>query len=129
VTHPNCVAIRLSAQCPLADLTLNTEGIDAGTRSWQIGREQAMNLTTSTLHLLAVNTSCANGFCQNVLAQVVNPLISAAQILIPVFVFIAALHKLMDHQTSGGAFVVELIVKGGGAFLVLQLVKTLFGVS
>jgi hypothetical protein len=33
----------------------------------------------------------------------------------------------MEHRESGVGFIVELIVKGGGSILVLQLVKSMAG--
>lgn len=79
------------------------------------------------MHLLM--TLLADPFSDQVKNSVASPLLNAAQFLIPAFVFIAAVHKLMEHRESGGAFLVELVVKGGGAFLIIQLVKALFGVA
>ncbi len=56
---------------------------------------------------------------------VASPLLSAAEFLIPAGVAFSGLHKLMQHQESGGGFLVDMIVKGGGAILVIQLIKAL----
>ncbi len=58
---------------------------------------------------------------------VASPLLTAAEFLIPAGVALAGLHKLMQHQESGGGFLVDMLVKGGGAILVIQLIKLLTG--
>ncbi len=60
-------------------------------------------------------------------AAVASPLLTAAEYLIPAGVALAGLHKLMQHQESGGGFLVDMLVKGGGAILVIQLIKLLTG--
>jgi hypothetical protein len=47
--------------------------------------------------------------------------------LIPAAIGISAIHKLMEHKESGGGMLVELIVKGGGSIIVLQLIKSMAG--
>ncbi len=64
-----------------------------------------------------------------VLARVANPLLTSAQFLIPAVVAISGLHKMMEHRESGGSFMVDMVTKGGGAILVLQLVKSIAGLS
>ncbi len=66
---------------------------------------------------------------QQVLARVANPLLTSAQFLIPAAVGISGLHKMMEHRESGGSFMVDMVTKGGGAILVLQLVKSIAGVA
>jgi hypothetical protein len=36
---------------------------------------------------------------------------------------------MMEHRESGGSFMVDMVTKGGGAILVLQLVKSISGVG
>jgi hypothetical protein len=66
---------------------------------------------------------------QQVLARVANPLLTSAQFLIPAAVAISGIHKMMEHRESGGSFMVDMVTKGGGAILVLQLVKSISGVG
>ncbi len=55
------------------------------------------------------------------------PLLTGTEYLIPAAVAFAGLHKLLQHQETGGGFLVDMIVKGGGAILIIQLVKNLCG--
>jgi len=64
-----------------------------------------------------------------VLDHIAGPLLTSAQFLIPSAVAISGIHKMMDHRESGGSFLVDMITKGGGAVLVLQLVKAVAGVG
>ena len=82
--------------------------------------------------LAASASSCSgggNGLCNKVLNSIADPLLTAMQILIPAAVGITAIHKLMEHRESGGGVLVELITKGGGAVLVIQLVKSIAGIN
>lgn len=60
-----------------------------------------------------------------VLDNVAGPLLTAAQFLIPTMVAISAIHKMMEHRESGGAALIEILTKGGGAILLLQLIKAI----
>jgi hypothetical protein len=60
-------------------------------------------------------------------STVAAPLLTAAEFLIPTGVAMSGLHKMMIHQESGGGFLVDMVIKGGGAVLVVQLVKTFTG--
>jgi hypothetical protein len=64
-----------------------------------------------------------------VLDDVAGPLLTSAQFLIPAAVAISGIHKMMEHRESGGSFLVDMVTKGGGAVLVLQLIKSLTGVA
>ncbi len=64
-----------------------------------------------------------------VLTKVAAPVLTSAQFLIPAAVAISGIHKLMEHRESGGSFLVDMVTKGGGAILVLQLVKSIAGVG
>jgi len=64
-----------------------------------------------------------------VLDDVASPLLTSAQFLIPVAVAISGVHKMMEHRESGGTFLVDMVTKGGGAVLVLQLVKSITGMA
>jgi hypothetical protein len=55
---------------------------------------------------------------------VASPLLTAAEYLIPAGVAFSSLHRVMQHQESGSGFLVDMLVKGGGAVLVIQLVKS-----
>jgi hypothetical protein len=65
----------------------------------------------------------------SVKSRIAVPLIVAMQFLIPAAIGISAIHKLMEHRESGGGVLVELITKGGGAILVLQLVRFMAGLG
>ena len=56
------------------------------------------------------------------------PLINAGQFLIPAAVGMSGLHKLLSHQESGAGFLTDVLVKGGGAWLLLQVVRTIAGI-
>jgi hypothetical protein len=64
-----------------------------------------------------------------VLTNVAAPILTSAQFLIPAAVAISGIHKMMEHRETGGSFLVDMVTKGGGAVLVLQLVKTLSGMG
>ena len=55
---------------------------------------------------------------------VASPLLTAGEYLIPAGVALSGLHKLMQHQESSSGFLVDMLVKGGGAVLVIQLVRS-----
>ncbi|MGC8460610.1 MAG: hypothetical protein ACP5OR_02015 [Candidatus Dormibacteria bacterium] len=61
----------------------------------------------------------------SIASQIASPLLTGMQFLIPLAVAMSGIHKLMNHQESAGGFLVEILVKGGGAILVIQLIKTL----
>jgi hypothetical protein len=90
-----------------------------------------MLAVAATIHwLVAAVTALPNDpLSQQVLARVANPLLTSAQFLIPAAVAISGIHKMMEHRESGGSFMVDMVTKGGGAILVLQLVKSISGVS
>ncbi|MBV8301955.1 MAG: hypothetical protein JOY68_08550 [Candidatus Dormibacteraeota bacterium] len=64
-----------------------------------------------------------------VLNKVAGPVLTSAQFLIPAAVAISGIHKMMEHRETGGSFLVDMVTKGGGAILVLQLVKSISGVG
>jgi hypothetical protein len=79
--------------------------------------------------MLAAVHTVADALSGPVGQQIAKPLITAMQFLIPAAIGISAIHKLMEHRESGGGVLVELITKGGGAILVLQLIKSLAGLG
>ena len=85
----------------------------------------------ATIHWLvaAAGALPTDPLSQQVLARVANPLLTSAQFLIPAAVAISGIHKMMEHRESGGSFLVDMVTKGGGAILVLQLVKSISGVG
>jgi hypothetical protein len=86
---------------------------------------------TAAIHWLSIlsQVSPNDPLSQQVLARVANPLLTSAQFLIPAAVAISGIHKMMEHRESGGSFMVDMVTKGGGAILVLQLVKSISGVG
>jgi hypothetical protein len=77
--------------------------------------------------LAAVHTLAAYSLPGLVGQNIADPLINAMMYLIPAAIGISAIHKLMEHKESGGGMLVELIVKGGGSIIVLQLIKSMAG--
>jgi hypothetical protein len=74
--------------------------------------------------ILNSSSSCAtDAFISNV----ATPLLTIAQILVPGIVGVTSLHKVMEHQETGGGFLINMVTKGGGAVLVLQLLKSVIG--
>jgi hypothetical protein len=90
-----------------------------------------MLAVAATIHWLvaAAGALPTDPLSQQVLARVANPLLTSAQFLIPAAVAISGIHKMMEHRESGGSFMVDMVTKGGGAILVLQLVKSISGVG
>jgi hypothetical protein len=88
---------------------------------------------TLVLHLLVVAAATPNQasdvLSKPVLDNVAGPLLTSAQFLIPSAVAISGIHKMMEHRESGGSFLVDMVTKGGGAVLVLQLIKSISGIA
>ena|SRR5437868_4293197 len=93
-------------------------------------------------HTLAVLASCVPGagvtcvpnqsadhLSKPVLDTIAGPLLTSAQFLIPAAVALSGIHKLMEHRESGGSFLIDMVTKGGGAVLVLALIKSIAGVG
>jgi hypothetical protein len=85
----------------------------------------------ATLHMLngLLFDSTPDAFSKSVLDHVAGPLLTSAQFLIPAAVAISGIHKMMEHRESGGSFLVDMVTKGGGAILVLQLIKSISGLG
>jgi hypothetical protein len=80
--------------------------------------------------LVAVTPSQSSDLLSRpVLDNVAGPLLTSAQFLIPAAVAISGIHKMMEHRESGGSFLVDMVTKGGGAVIVLQLVKAISGMG
>lgn len=101
-----------------------------------------MHGIASAMHMLVVLASCVPGagtlcvpnqsadhLSKPVLDTIAGPLLTSAQFLIPAAVALSGIHKLMEHRESGGAFLIEMVVKGGGAMLALALIKSIAGVG
>jgi hypothetical protein len=88
-------------------------------------------LATRVFHWLAtaVPDVSPDPVSSAVLTKVAGPILTSAQFLIPAAVAISGIHKMMEHRESGGSFLVDMVTKGGGAILVLQLVKAISGVG
>lgn len=71
----------------------------------------------------------ADHLSKPVLDVIAGPLLTSAQFLIPAAVAISGIHKMMEHRESGGSFLVDMVTKGGGAVLVLALIKSIAGVG
>ena len=85
------------------------------------------------IHIWIAATSTPNQssdvLSKPVLDHIAGPLLTSAQFLIPAAVALSGVHKMMDHREGGGAFLMDLVTKGGGAVLVLQLVKSISGIA
>ena len=60
----------------------------------------------------------------HVWSTVASPMLAAAEYLIPAGVALSSLHRVMQHQETGSGLLVDMLVKGGGAVLVIQLVRS-----
>lgn len=90
----------------------------------------AVVFVVHTLVLAATTPNASSDVLSRpVLDTVAGPLLTSAQFLIPSAVAISGIHKMMEHRESGGSFLVDMVTKGGGAVLVLQLIKSLTGVA
>lgn len=76
-----------------------------------------------------VPNQSADHLSKPVLDTIAGPLLTSAQFLIPAAVALSGIHKMMEHRESGGSFLIDLLTKGGGAVLVLALVKSIAGVG
>lgn len=76
-----------------------------------------------------VPNAAADHLSKPVLDSIAGPLLTTAQFLIPAAVAVSGLHKLMEHRESGGSFLVDMLTKGGGAVLILALVKSIAGIG
>lgn len=76
-----------------------------------------------------VPNQAADHLSKPVLDEIAGPLLTSAQFLIPAAVAISGIHKMMEHRESGGSFLVDMVTKGGGAVLVLALIKSIAGVA
>ena len=76
-----------------------------------------------------VPNQAADHLSKPVLDTIAGPLLTSAQFLIPAAVALSGMHKLMEHRESGGSFLIDMVTKGGGAVLVLALIKSIAGVG
>ena len=58
-----------------------------------------------------------------ILLYIGAPVLLAAEILIPAAVAVSAIHKLAEHRETGMGTVVDLIMKGGGSVLAIQVIR------
>jgi len=54
---------------------------------------------------------------------IAGPILDGAEILIPAAVAVSGIHKLMEHRETSGSLIIELLTKGGGTVLAIQLLK------
>ena len=83
-----------------------------------------MLLLTTLVRLLADVQVDPSHDTLHVWDTVAGPLLTAAEYMIPAGVAFSSLHKVMQHQESGAGFLVDMLIKGGGAVLVIQLVRS-----
>jgi hypothetical protein len=82
------------------------------------------------LSTLAAGTYlCTDGMTLDVSVAMcaAGPILDVASVLIPGIVGLNSLHKLSDHQITGGGFVIEMTVRAGGAIFLIQMLRTLGG--
>lgn len=89
----------------------------------------AITLMVHAFVVAASPAPSADLLSKPVLDDVAGPLLTSAQFLIPAAVAISGIHRMMEHRESGGTFLVDMVTKGGGAVLVLQLIKSITGVA
>jgi len=101
-----------------------------------------LHAAATAIHALFVLTGCVPGggvacapneaadhLSKPVLDSIAGPLMTSAQFLIPAAVAVSGLHRMMEHRESGGSFLIDMVTKGGGAVLVLALIKSVAGVG
>ena len=81
-------------------------------------------LGTLLLHLIADVQVDPSRDTLHVWDTLASPLLTAGEYMIPAGVALSSLHRVMQHQESSSGFLVDMVVKGGGAVLVIQLVKS-----
>jgi hypothetical protein len=90
-------------------------------------------LMHALLHTLALVVAAASPapdpVSSAVLTKVASPVLTSAQFLIPAAVAISGVHKIAEHRESGASFLIEMVVKGGGAVLAIQLIKSISGIG
>ncbi len=84
-------------------------------------------LLLMTNFLADVNVD-GNGFITQTKSLLAGPILNGAQLLIPAAVGVSGIHKLMEHRETAGSLLIELLTKGGGSLLTIQLVKAMVGV-
>jgi hypothetical protein len=111
---------RLSSVCPQSAQTV------AACVHGQTTRENGPMLLIATViaHLVADIQVDPSRDTLHVWDTVASPLLTAGEYLIPAGVALSSLHRVMQHQESSSGFLVDMLVKGGGAVLVIQLVKS-----
>ena len=82
-------------------------------------------MLTAFIHLLGAAPDLAGTLRD----QFAEPFLRAAEFLIPAAVIITGLHKMMEHRESGGSFLVDMVTKGGGAVLLIEVVRVLAGMG
>ena|SRR5581483_7852149 len=86
---------------------------------------QSAGSTPSIVPSSIINTGSL--FSDQMLQQVVEPFLTALQYLAPAVVLLMALHQVIERKESAGAMLLEILVKGGGLFLVIGFIKGLAG--
>lgn len=56
-------------------------------------------------------------------SAVAAPILDGAEILIPGAVAVNGIHKLMMHKDTAGSLVIEMLTRGGGSVLAVELMK------
>ena len=86
-------------------------------------------MVLASLLAQVASTGCVNGTSATCatgafIGNIATPLLTVAQILVPGIVGVTSLHKVMEERETGTGFLVNMVTKGGGAVLVLQLLKS-----
>ncbi len=78
-------------------------------------------------HLALTFSAAPGGDLLGIGPSVAGPLLTAAEFLIPAAVAGSGLHKVLTHQEGGGGFLVDMVLKAGGAVLIIELIKAISG--
>jgi hypothetical protein len=86
-----------------------------------------MSLVFAFHHLFAIYMPLAAGEAETVPGEVAanigQPILVVCEVLVPATIAVSSIHKLMEHRESAVTMCIELVVKGGGTLLALELIR------
>ena len=64
----------------------------------------------------------------NMSGNVWGDVVTAVMVLVPLVIIVMAMMKVSDNRESAGAFLIETVMKAGGAFVAILLIREVFGI-